>query len=80
MNPYNLHEKALAILHVCSLPVDGAAFYAYQQRVFERFSKKAVDRKLGELIERGYIEARWTPSGGQIQLTEKGKRALGGTV
>lgn len=71
MNPYNLREKALALLRMSTLPFGSTEWEAELDSARNKFSEKAVGRKLVELHERGYI----TPFG---TLTDKGKRALGG--
>jgi len=65
----NLKDKALDCLELAALPVGSEARLFKLQELARRYSAKAVDAKLEELVERGYIEI----AGG---LTPKGAAAL----
>jgi len=71
----NLKDKALDCLELAALPVGSEARLFKLRELATRYSMKAVETKLQELVDRGYIEAlrQGSAVGG---LTPKGAAAL----
>jgi len=67
-----MKDKTIACLKLCSMPADERI--AYEVMMWLRYSKKAVNAKLKELAERGYIQ--YSTSLSNAWLTEKGKEIL----
>jgi DNA-binding MarR family transcriptional regulator len=67
-----MKDKTIACLKLCSMPADERI--AYEVMMWMRYSKKAVNAKLKELVERGYIQ--YGTSQSDAWLTEKGEKAL----
>lgn len=69
----NVQQKALDCLEVCGMAF-GRPRADAMHALMQAYSSKAIERKLYELAERGYIEFGGSPFGGW--LTEKGRATL----
>lgn len=71
---YNLQEKAIRLLHHCSLP-QNARKRSYETLMRE-YPRKVIEKKFKELAKRGYIHVRPGDSFVYAELSDKGRSAL----
>jgi predicted transcriptional regulator len=70
-----LQEKARTLLVIADMKVGSPERWAALQVAAERYSWRAINKKMEELVDRGYVEPLRSGTA-QGNLTAKGKDAL----